>query len=128
LRKKDFTRSRLQAIKIALGGIKHVLSTQPNTWIHTAFTGAVFGAAALLKLPRGDWAILFLSVGLVWTAEIFNTAVEALVDLISPEFDPRAKVIKDVSAGAVLVSVLAAILVGLVVFGPYLWTWVSSFF
>ena len=119
--KKGFVRARLQAVKIALAGIKYVLITQPNTRIHSAFTLVVFILAWVLKLPRLEWVILLLTVGLVWAAEIFNTAVEITVDIISPEYDPQAKIIKDISAGAVLVSVLVSILVGLLIFGPPLW-------
>jgi len=124
LSKKGFIRARLQAVKIALAGIKYVLITQPNARIHTAFTLVVFMLAWVLNLPRLEWVILVLTVGLVWAAEIFNTAVEITVDVISPEYDPKAKIIKDISAGAVLVSVLVSILVGLLIFGPLLWHWI----
>lgn len=126
--KKETPTTRIQAIKIAFDGIRYVLATQPNARIHGAFTLAVFLAAGLLKLPRMEWVVLVLTVGLVWAAEVFNTAIEIAVDEISPDFDPRAKIIKDVSAGAVLISVLAAILVGLLIFGPHLWNWIMSIF
>ncbi len=126
--KKDLAKSRLQAIKVALEGIKTVLITQPNAKIHAAFTLAVFLFAGLLRLPRLDWVILLLTVGLVWAAEIFNTAVEITVDVISPDYDPNAKKIKDISAGAVLISVLVSVLVGLLIFGPHLWNWIRLLF
>ena len=125
---KEFIRSRSKAIKIALEGITYVLRTQLNARIHAAFTLAVFLLAGFLKLSRLEWLILVLTVGLVWTAEIFNTAVEVAVDFVSPDFDPKAKIIKDISAGAVLVSVLISILVGLILFGPPLWNWVKQIF
>jgi diacylglycerol kinase len=128
LSKKDLAKSRLQAIKVALEGIKTVLITQPNAKIHAAFTLAVFLFAGLLRLPRLDWVILLLTVGLVWAAEIFNTAVEITVDVISPDYDPNAKKIKDISAGAVLISVLVSVLVGLLIFGPHLWNWIRLLF
>ena len=124
--KNGFVRARLQAVRNALAGIKYVLITQPNTRIHAAFTLAVFLLAWALKLPRLEWVILLLTVGLVWTAEIINTAVEIAVDVISPEYDPKAKIIKDISAGAVLASVLVSILVGLLIFGPPLWQWIIN--
>lgn len=123
---KGFVHTRLQAIKIALAGIKHVLITQPNARIHAGFTLAVFLLAGVLKLPRLEWIILLFTVGLVWAAEIFNTAVEIAVDVISPDYDPNAKIIKDISAGAVLVSVLVSIVVGLLIFGPPLWHWIIN--
>ncbi len=126
--KKSFAHTRIQAIKVALEGIKHVLTTQPNARIHAGFTLVVFIVAGLLTLPRLEWVILLLAVGLVWTAEVFNTAVEIAVDVVSPNYDPKAKIIKDISAGAVLISVLVSILVGLFIFGPYLWNWIKTFF
>jgi len=125
---KSFAHTRIQAIKVALEGIKYVMTSQPNARIHAGFTLAVFLVAGLLKLPRLEWVILLLTVGLVWAAEVFNTAVEIVVDVISPDYDPKAKMIKDISAGAVLISVLVSILVGLFIFGPYLWNWIKTFF
>ena len=120
--------TRLEAIQVALSGIWHVLTTQSNARIHSGFTLAVFLFAWLLKLPRLEWAILLLTVGLVWAAEILNTAVEIAVDAISPDYDSKAKMIKDVSAGAVLFTVLISILVGLLIFGPHLWTWIKTLY
>ncbi len=128
MRKKSFAQARFQAIKVALEGIKYVFITQPNVWIHGAFTLAVFLAAGLLKLPRLEWVILLITVGLVWASEIFNTAVELTVDVVSPEYDPKAKIIKDISAGAVFISVLVSILVGLLIFGPHLWKLIMLLF
>jgi len=128
LSKKSIAQTRTQAIKVALEGIKYVMTTQPNARIHAGFTLAVFLAAALFKLPRLEWVILLLTVGLVWTAEVFNTAIEISVDIVSPNYDPKAKIIKDISAGAVLISVLVSILVGLFIFGPFLWNWIKTFF
>ena len=125
---KEFIRSRSKAIIIALEGIRYVLKTQLNARIHTAFTLAVFLMAGMLKLSRLEWMILVLTVGLVWAAEIFNTAIEVAVDAASPEYDPQAKIIKDISAGAVLVSVIISILVGLLLFGPPLWNWIMGVF
>lgn len=119
-----FPHSRLEAIKVALSGFLHVLVTQPNARIHVLITLVVFLFAGLLRLPRLEWALLLLTVGLVWAAEIFNTAIELAVDAVSPEYDPKAKIIKDVSAGAVLATVIISILVGLVIFGPHLWKWI----
>lgn len=125
---KDFIRSRSKAIKIALEGIMYVLKTQLNARIHAAFTLAVFLLAGFLKLSRLEWMILLLTIGLVWAAEIFNTAIEVAVDVASPDYDPKAKIIKDISAGAVLVSVIISILVGLLLFGPPLGNWIQQIF
>jgi diacylglycerol kinase len=71
-----------------------------------------------LKLGLQDWAILVLAIGLVWTAEFVNSALEAIVDLASPEMHPLARVGKDVGAAAVLIAALIAALIGLFILGP----------
>ena len=123
--KKPFG-SRIKSIRIALDGLKQVFISEPNARIHALITLVVAAAAGLFQISRGEWIALGLTVGLVWVAEIFNTAVEKLVDLASPEIHPTAKAIKDISAGAVLVSALTAVLVGILIFGPRLWEWVSN--
>jgi diacylglycerol kinase len=74
--------------------------------------------AIILKIEWQAWATLFLAIGLVWTAEFVNTALEALVDLASPEMHPLARVGKDVGAAAVLIAALIAVLIGLFILGP----------
>jgi diacylglycerol kinase len=87
---------------------------------------AVIILGFLLEITKVEWITLFLAIGLVWMAELFNTAIEALVDLISPEHHDTAKICKDVSAGGVMVSALISILIGLLIFGPPLWRWVTG--
>jgi diacylglycerol kinase len=74
-----------------------------------------------LHVSARDWAILLLTIALVWTAEFINTALEAVVDLASPQQHPLAKVGKDVGAAAVLIAALTSILIGLLILGPPLW-------
>jgi diacylglycerol kinase len=125
---QSFFSSRIKSIRIALEGIQYVLQTQKNVRIHAFITLAVFVMAFLLRINRLEWICLLLVIGLVWFAEIFNTAIEVLVDLVSPEQSNNAKVIKDISAGAVLLSAFISVLVGLLVFGPKLWILLGSFF
>jgi len=117
---KKYIPSRIKSFVDALEGLKFVLSTQQNARIHAAITLAVFLSAIVLKITRLEWIVLTLVIGLVWTAEIFNTAVEVIVDMVSPEHSQGARIIKDVSAGAVLVSALISVLVGILIFGPRL--------
>jgi len=84
--------------------------------------------AAWLELPARDWAVLFVTIALVWTAEFLNSALEAVVDLASPQHHPLAKVGKDVGAAAVLIAALTSILVGLLLLGPPLWSRLQSLF
>ncbi len=114
----NFTRGRLFSFKYAFAGLRHVIVSQRNAWIHAAITAAVVILAAFLNLDLRDWALLVLAIGLVWMAEIFNTALEALVDLASPQQHPLAKIAKDVSAAAVLVGAIASILIGLLILLP----------
>ena len=115
---RNFTRGRLFSFKYAFSGLRYVIISQRNAWIHAAITLLVVILAVLLKLNLQDWGILLLAIGLVWTAEIFNTALEALVDLVSPQPHPLAKIVKDTSAAAVLVSAIISILIGLLILLP----------
>ena len=103
-----------------------MLRTQRNAWIHAVISTAVFVLGLWLGLGRLEWAIIVLTVGLVWMAEFVNTALEAVVDLASPDLHPLAKVGKDVAAAAVLVGACTAVVVGLLVLGPPLWDKVSG--
>jgi len=113
-----FFLKRAISFRHAFSGIAYALRTQPNTWIHVAATVAVLLLAILLRLPAVHVAILILTIGVVWTAELVNTSIEALVDLASPNHHPLAKISKDPAAAAVLAAAVAAVLVGLLILGP----------
>lgn len=110
--------SRFASFRHAFAGWWYVLRSQRNAWIHAVASVAVFVLALWLGLGRLEWSILMLTVALVWVAEFVNTSVEAVVDLLSPEIHPRAKVAKDVAAAAVLIAALAAVVIGLLILGP----------
>ncbi|HEY4692670.1 MAG TPA: diacylglycerol kinase family protein [Bellilinea sp.] len=120
---RNFTRGRLFSFKYAFSGLRYVVRSQRNAWIHAAITIGVLILAVLLKISLVEWGILLLAIGLVWTAEIFNTALEALVDLASPNTHPLAKIAKDTSAAAVLFSAIISVLIGLVILLPPLLGW-----
>ena len=111
---------RLQSFNHAFAGISYVLRSQRNAWIHAAATAIVVLLGLWLGLPARDWALLVLAMMVVWVAEFINTAIEAAVDLKAHEYDPLARVAKDVAAGAVLVAAVGAVAVGLLVLGPNL--------
>lgn len=111
-------RSRVKSFQYAFEGCWYVLRTQKNAWIHATIMLAVIVLALWLRISLRDWAVLVLVITIVWMAEFANSVLEALVDLISPEMDPLAKTAKDVSAGAVLVGAIGAVLVGLLILGP----------
>jgi diacylglycerol kinase (ATP) len=115
---KEFFLSRVRSFQFAFAGLWFVVRTQRNAWIHALATTCVFLLGLWLGLPPRDWAILILTISLVWTAEFINTALEAIVDLASPQDHPLAKVGKDVGAAAVLIAAIASVLVGLLLLGP----------
>mgnify|MGYP001118401129 CR=1 FL=1 len=125
---KQFMQSRIHSFGHAFRGWGYVLKTQHNAWIHAVIATIVFFLAFWLGLPARDWAVLILTVTMVFAAEFVNTAIEAVVDLASPVHHPLAKVGKDVGAAAVLIAALAAVLIGLLILGPPLWEKVSQLF
>jgi len=118
--------SLVSSFRNALSGLSELLRTQRNARIHLFITLAVVGLAIWLRLSAGDWALLALTAALVWTAELINTALEAVVDLASPGRQPVARLAKDLSAAAVLVAALAAAVVGTLVLGSPLFRRVLS--
>uniref|UniRef100_A0A7C2P5Q1 Diacylglycerol kinase family protein n=1 Tax=Schlesneria paludicola TaxID=360056 RepID=A0A7C2P5Q1_9PLAN len=105
----------------ALHGLGYTLRTQRNARLHVVVAVVVIAVGVWLRLDAHRWSILALTIGAVWVGETINTAVEALVDLLSPDYHDQAKVAKDVSAGAVLLLSAMAVIVGLCVLGPPLW-------
>ena len=111
----------LTSFKYAFLGVWHVLRTQRNARIHLSVALVVIALGLWLGLSRTEWAIIILTIGLVLAAESFNTVAEAAVDLATADFHPLAKIAKDVAAGAVLVTAITAVIVGLLILGPPLW-------
>ena len=124
---KTFITSRIVAFGHAFRGWGHVLKTQQNAWIHSLIASLVLLLGFWLEISAHDWAILVLTIALVFMAEFINTSIEAVVDLASPTHHPLAKVGKDVGAAAVLVAALAAVLIGLLILGPPLWAKILLF-
>lgn len=118
LKMKSFLYSRIQAFRHAFRGLFYVMKTQRNAWIHTSVTIAVFVLGVWLNISLTEWAIIVLTIAMVFMAEFINTSIEAVVDLASPNKHPLAKIGKDVGAAAVLVSAIASVLVGLLILGP----------
>ena len=106
------------SIACAASGLRHVWRSGLNPKIEVLIAVAVVVVGLCLPLSRADWAILVLTIGMVLAAEAANTAIEAVVDLASPEYHDLAKLAKDVAAGAVLILAIAAIVIGLLVLGP----------
>ncbi|MBN1250007.1 MAG: diacylglycerol kinase family protein [Anaerolineae bacterium] len=113
--------SFLASFRFASEGLLYVFVTQRNFRVHLAIAAIVVALGLWLQLAPASWAILALTIGAVLVTEIFNTAAERLVDLVSPDYHPLAKQVKDLAAGAVLVSAIVSVIVGLLVLGPPLW-------
>jgi diacylglycerol kinase (ATP) len=115
---KAFIQARIRSFGFALEGLRYVLRTQRNAWVHLGVTIAVLSACLWLNISTIAWAVIFLTIGVVWMAECLNTAVETLVDLASPEIHPLAKIAKDVSAAAVLVMAICSVMIGIIILLP----------
>jgi len=109
---------RVRAFRYALAGVLTMLRSQHNAWIHAAATVAVLILGFVLRLSTGEWCWIVLAIMSVWSAEALNTAFEFLADVASPEFHPLVQHAKDVAAGAVLISAIGAMVIGLLVLGP----------
>jgi diacylglycerol kinase (ATP) len=112
--------SRVKSFGYALRGLGYMLRTQHNAWIHLAATAVVVAAGLALQIAAQDWRWIVIAIALVWAAEIVNTAFEHLCDVVQPEFHISVKTAKDVAAGAVLVAAIAAAIIGVLVFWPYI--------
>lgn len=114
--------SRLRAHKVsfnhALDGFVHNIKTQPNFRFHLIATVCVVLLGIYLEISAIEWLVIIFTVNMVLVAEMVNTAIEAIVDLITLETRQDAKIAKDVSAAMVLVSAIMAIAIGLFIFLP----------
>lgn len=115
----DF-KKQLRSFGYAWKGIRCCVGKEQNLSFHLIVTVLTIIAGFLLDITRTDWMIVILCIGVVIAAELFNTAIEKLVDLVSPERHPIAGQVKDIAAGAVLVCAATAAIIGLILFIPYL--------
>ena len=116
----------VSSFRFAGEGVMFVILTQRNFRVHLVAAAAVVAVGTWLQLSAVSWAILALTIGAVLVTEIFNTAAETLVDLVSPDYHPLAKQAKDLTAGAVLVAAAISVVVGLLLLGPPLWAVLSE--
>lgn len=113
-------RVHIISFKHAWDGIVYALTTQPNFRVHLIATYVVIFSAWHFDVTRAEWLMLLFAIALVLIAEMLNTAIESVTDILILEFNKHAKIAKDVAAGMVLISVVFAVIVGLVIFLPYL--------
>ena len=110
---------RAKSFTYAGRGIWLLIKTTHNAWIHIALFLVAVALGAYFHISQTDWVLLIFAAGLVLAAEAFNTAIEIDIDLTSPEYHPFARDTKDVAAGAVLIAAIAAAIIGIFIFGPY---------
>src|SRR5262245_17688472 len=115
----EFT-GRVRSFRHAIRGVLRMVRGQHNAWIHAAATVLVVAAGLAVRLSTGEWCWVVLAIAIVWTAEALNTAFEFLADVASPSFHPVVRDAKDVAAGAVLITAIAATVIGGLVFWPHL--------
>ena len=115
---KFSTKKRAKSFVYAFKGLAYIFKTQHNFYIHLAISISVIFAAVILKISQLEWLVIIGFMGLVLSAEAFNTAIEKMVDKLSPKKNRDAGIVKDVAAGAVLLASISAAVAGLIIFVP----------
>ncbi|MFA6999902.1 MAG: diacylglycerol kinase family protein [Candidatus Paceibacterota bacterium] len=110
--------ARAKSFTHAIRGIGVLVKSTHNFWIHIFVAVVVIKMGFILKISSTEWILLVFAIGFVMVTEAINTAIEIDIDLTSPSFHPYARDTKDVAAGAVLLSALTAMIVGLIIFLP----------
>lgn len=119
MKNEGFTfRKRIRSFRYAFNGIWLLITREHNAWIHCFAAISVVIAGAILGLSRMEWVAVVIVIGAVLAAEAVNSSIEALADLVSPEYNEAIKRTKDLAAGAVLLMAIAAAIVGLIIFIP----------
>jgi len=112
--------ARVKSSNHAWRGLGILFRTTHNAWLHVVFTVLAIYLGFLVNISCTEWLVLILAIGLVFISEAINTAIEIDIDLTSPEYHPYARDTKDVAAGAVLLAVIVAIVIGAIIFLPKL--------
>ena len=119
----------LKSFKYAFRGIVYCINNERNMRIHTIAALYVFVFSFFFGLSRTGYAVLFLTVALVWRAELFNTVAEELSDLVAPSFSPVVRIIKDMASGSVLVCAAFSVFVGVCLFWrPEIFARIAAYF
>jgi len=108
----------INSFKYAISGVKSAYKREQNLKIHILIMILVIIAGIMLEISKMEWIICIILFAIVISEELFNTAIEALVDMVMPEINPKAKFIKDVSASAVLISAICSAIIGIIIFLP----------
>lgn len=111
-------KKRIGSFKYAYSGLKYILITQHNFLIHLIIAFLVTVAGLFFHISSLEWCILVITIAIVLGAEAFNSSLEKLTDLVSPEYNNEAGKVKDIAAAAVLLVAMAAVIIGLIIFLP----------
>ncbi|HLA54432.1 MAG TPA: diacylglycerol kinase family protein [Flavitalea sp.] len=113
-------KKHLASYRFAMRGILQAFRYERNMAIHSLASLAVLITNYVLGISRTEWIITVLLIGAVWSAEVFNTAIEKLADRVSKDFDPMVGLVKDLAAGAVLIVCFTAVVCAVFIYWPYL--------
>lgn len=116
---QKYLQQRFKSFSFAIKGLYALFKGEPNAKIHLFFAVTTLFLAFFFEVEKSDWIILIACITLVLAAEAFNTAIESLTDLASPDYHPLAKKTKDIAAAAVLISAIGTVIIGLIIFVPY---------
>ena len=113
-------KDRIKSFSYAFAGIRLMIVSQHNAWVHVLATIVITAMGIFFKISDMEWIVLIGITSGVWIAEALNTSLEFLCDVASPDFHPLVEKAKDVAAGAVLIAAIAALIIGAIIFAPYL--------
>ena len=120
---KKKKQSQIQSFKVAFNGIKLLICEERNFQIHLFFAVLAIAACFFFGVTKSEWVTVLILIVLVLSAEAVNTCIEYLCNLVSPDYHPLVKKIKDISAGMVLMLAIVSVIVGCIMFVPYLLNW-----
>lgn len=114
-----------KSFSYSFSGLASAFKSERNFRVHLICLALVISFGFFFQLSTNEWLWIIAAAGIVIAAELFNTAIEALTDMVSPEIHPKAKIVKDVSAAAVLICAITALIIGLIVFTPKIWNYAA---
>lgn len=117
---KELLRRHTISFKTAFSGLVWALTTQPNFRVHILFSLVAIGLGKYFGISNIEWAIIVFTIVLGFTSEMINTAIESMTDLITNQWNKEAKIAKDVAAGMMLTVAIGAVIIGIIIFLPYL--------
>lgn len=115
---KKSLKYQISSFRWAINGLSEFFRTEFKAWIHCIATTLAVITGFILKVSLTEWCLVCIAIVLVFITEIFNTAMETIVDTVPDKFDNKRRIIKDMCAGAVLISSIGALLIGILVFLP----------